>query len=68
MLAMLDENGSAEVTAVLDEADRAPGGLAGLISALTFGTLELLISSVGEENARKTLELALLDAEVDSDD
>jgi hypothetical protein len=68
LLACLDENGSAEVTAVLDEADRAPGGLAGLISALTFGALELLVTSVGENNARRTLELALLDAEVDSND
>ena len=68
LLACLDENGSDRVTAVLDEAHAAPGGLSGLIAALAGGTLELLISSVGEDNTRRTLQLSLLDAQVDGDD
>jgi hypothetical protein len=52
----------------MDEADSAPGGVSGLVAALASGTLELLLSAVGEENTRATLSMSLLDAQADSDD
>ncbi len=67
LLACLDSNGADEVVAVLDEADRAPGGVPGLIAALASGALELLVTSVGVDNARRSLSLALLDAQADDD-
>ena len=68
MLACLDDDGSAEVSAVLAECDADPNGIPGLISTLVQGNLELLVGIGGVDGARKTLELALLDAEVEGDD
>ena len=54
--------------ACLDECDAAPGGLAGLVAALASGALELLIAAAGPDGARNTLNMSLLDAQVDGDD
>lgn len=66
LLACLD-NDPAATTRVLDDAHRAAGGLQGLIAALAAGTLELLIVNVGEDGARKTLTMTLLDASLNGD-
>lgn len=60
LLACLDEN-KAETVRILDDANRAPGGLQGLLAALAASTIELLIGTVGEDGARKTLNMTLLD-------
>ena len=67
LLACLDGDGAAS-HAVMDECDAAPGGLAGLVAALASGALELLIAAAGPDGARKTLNMSLLDAQVDGDD
>jgi hypothetical protein len=43
LLAGMDDNGSDMITAVLDEAYAAPGGLQRLIAPLALATLEVLI-------------------------
>lgn len=66
LLAVLDDDLEG-TTRVLDEAHRAAGGLQGLIAALAAGTLELLLGTAGEDAARKTLELTLLDASLNGE-
>ena len=55
LLGCMDDDGSDTITATLDEAYAAPGGLQGLIAPLALVTLELLIGAVGEERARAAL-------------
>jgi hypothetical protein len=60
LLAVLDDTPDT-VNAILDEAHRAPGGLPGLLWAMTSAVLEILIGTAGEDGARKTLDMVLLD-------
>lgn len=64
LLGALDDDEQA-VDAVLNEAYSAAGGLQGLLAALAAGVIELLIGTVGEANARKSLSMTLLDASLD---
>ncbi|AQA24201.1 hypothetical protein BTZ20_5636 [Rhodococcus sp. MTM3W5.2] len=63
LLACLDGT-PAEVTKILDEAHASPAGLPGLLAAMASATVELLVGTVGEDGARKTLSMVLLDASV----
>lgn len=60
LLAGLDDDPAA-AAAVLDEAHADPEhGLPGLLASLTEGMLELLVGTLGEDSARATLNLTLL--------
>lgn len=60
LMACLDGDAQT-VNTLLDAADTAPGGLPGLLSAMTSALLELLTTTVGEDGTRKTLNMVLLD-------
>lgn len=64
LLAALDDD-QTRMTAVLDDAHDEPGGLPGLLAALVVATMELLVGTIGEDGARKTLNMTLLDAQLD---
>ena len=67
LLACLDDDADA-INRILDGAHVEDGGLQGLLAALASGCLELLLGAAGgEDGARKTLSMVLLDAQVDSD-
>jgi hypothetical protein len=59
LLACLDDDADA-VNQVLDEAHADPGGLHGLLAQLAAGCIELM-GIAGEDGARKTLSMTLLD-------
>lgn len=61
LLACLDGTPD-DVTSILDDAHTAPGGLPGLLAAMTSAVAELLVGTLGEDGARKTLNMVLLDA------
>ena len=67
LLACLDDD-AGRVNAILDGAHVEDGGLQGLLAQLAAGTLELLIDVAGEDGARKTLAMALLDAQLEDGD
>jgi hypothetical protein len=60
LLACLDDQ-PAKITAILDQAHADPSGLQGLLSEMTSAVLEILIATAGEDGARQTLSLVLLD-------
>ncbi|MFV1358641.1 hypothetical protein [Mycolicibacterium fortuitum] len=60
LLACLDDDGDT-VDTILNAANREPGGLQGLLAALASGCIELMMSTAGEDGARKTLNMILLD-------
>lgn len=64
LMACLDDDPDT-VTALLDAAHTSPRGLAGLLSALASGLLEVLIGTVGEDGTRKTLNMVLLDTSLE---
>ncbi|NMD58971.1 UNVERIFIED_ORG: hypothetical protein FNL38_1011030 [Nocardia globerula] len=66
LLACLDNDEDATIR-ILDGANRAPGGLQGLLAALAAAVIELLVGTVGEDGARKTLNMTLLDASLNGD-
>ncbi|MBM4653533.1 hypothetical protein GS462_24415 [Rhodococcus hoagii] len=61
LLACLDGTPD-DATRVLDDAHAAPGGLPCLLAAMTSAVAELLVGTLGEDGARKTLNMVLLDA------
>lgn len=60
LLACLDDDANT-VDTILNTANREPGGLQGLLAALASGCIELLLGTAGEDGARKTLNMVLLD-------
>ena len=68
LLAGMDDDGADTFNAALAEAYAAPGGLPGLLAALAETAATVLVVAIGVADARSTLNLQILNAEVDSDD